>query len=133
MSANAGGPEASSEIVGVDPRRVVVVGPCAAGKSTLVQGLRERGYNARVVGQEHSVVAHLWQRSEPDILIALDVDIATVRERRDAGWPEWLFEIQHERLAAAVHAADLVIDTTTLDIAATLDTVVAFLEGERAR
>jgi len=57
-----------------DPRRVVVVGPCASGKSSLVAALAALGYDARVCGQEHSIIRELWRHSAPDVLIALAVD-----------------------------------------------------------
>jgi hypothetical protein len=109
-------------------RKIVVVGPCAAGKSTLVSALRTLGYDAHVSGQEHSEIAMLWQHSEPDVLIALDVDIAAVRERRGDSWPEWLHDLQVRRLAAASRAADLTIDTTMLSTQAVIARVVAYLE-----
>ena len=112
-----------------DVRRIVVVGPCAAGKSTLVAALRALGYNARVSGQEHSAIPNLWQHSHPDVLIALDVDIAAVRDRRGSEWPEWLHDIQVQRLDVATRAADLAIDTTGLRAQTVVDRVVAFLEN----
>lgn len=113
-----------------DPRRIVVVGPCAAGKSTLVAALRARGYDARVSGQEHSVVSFLWRLSDPDIVVSLAADIAAVRARRDEHWPEWLYDLQMARLREAVAAADVRIDTTTRDADGVAAEVVAFLEGE---
>src|SRR5688500_18415442 len=83
------------------PGKIVVVGPCAAGKSTLVSALRALGYDAHVSGQEHSEIATLWQHSQPDVLIALAVDISAVRDRRGGPWPEWLHDLQVRRLAAA--------------------------------
>ena len=53
--------------------RVAVVGPCAAGKSTIVEQLIQWGYDAYVVGQEHSAVQDLWRRQSPDALIFLEV------------------------------------------------------------
>src|SRR5687768_4503941 len=47
----------------VDPRQIIVVGVCSAGKSTLVRALRGRGYKVRACAQEHSGVPYLWQRS----------------------------------------------------------------------
>jgi energy-coupling factor transporter ATP-binding protein EcfA2 len=111
-----------------DSRRIVVVGPCAAGKSTLVAALRALGYDARVSGQEHSAIPNLWQHSHPDVLIALDVDIAAVRDRRGSEWPEWLHDLQVQRLNVATSAADLAIDTTGLRAQVVVDRVVAFLE-----
>ena len=109
-------------------RKVVVVGPCASGKTTLVTALRTLGYDAHVSGQEHSEIATLWRRSQPDVLIALDIDIAAVRDRRGRAWPEWLHDLQVRRLAAASREADLTIDTTALDPQAVVDRVVAYLE-----
>jgi chloramphenicol 3-O-phosphotransferase len=111
-----------------DSRKIVVVGPCAAGKSTLVTALRAIGYDAHVSGQEHSEIATLWQHSQPDVLIALDVDITAVRDRRGDSWPEWLHDLQVRRLAAASHAADLAVDTTILSAQDVVARVVAYLE-----
>jgi chloramphenicol 3-O-phosphotransferase len=109
-------------------KKIVVVGPCAAGKSTLVTALRALGYDAHVSGQEHSEIATLWQHSQPDVLIALDVDIAAVRARRGGSWPEWLHDQQVRRLAAASQAADLAIDTTALSPQTVVAAAVAYLE-----
>src|SRR5215211_8573131 len=64
-----------------ESRKIVVVGPCASGKSTLVSALQALGYDAHVSGQEHSEITTLWQHSQPDVLIALAVDISAVRAR----------------------------------------------------
>jgi chloramphenicol 3-O-phosphotransferase len=116
-----------------ESRKIVVVGPCAAGKSTLVSALRELGYNAHVSGQEHSEIAMLWQHSQPDVLIALAVDISAVRDRRGGSWPEWLHDIQVRRLAAASRAANLAIDTTALTPQSVVNRVVAFLQRSEPR
>src|SRR5215218_3107446 len=114
-------------------RKVVVVGPCAAGKSTLVTALRELGYDAHVSVQEHSEIATLWQHSQPDVLIALEVDIGAVRDRRGGSWPEWLHDLQVRRLAAASRAANLAIDTSGLSPQTVVDHVVAYLQRPEAR
>ena len=112
---------------------VVVVGPCAAGKSTLAAGLRRLGFRAMVSGQEHSDIPTLWRRADPDIVVALDVDLETIRRRRDDdAWPEWLYALQRERLAQAEQAAAIQIDTTTNDADDVLARVAAFLD-ERMR
>src|SRR5215210_658909 len=131
-----GGPSAMAEanrhrgtrVASAGSRKIVVVGPCAAGKSTLVTALRELGYDAHVSGQEHSEIAMLWQHSQPDVLIALEADIRAVRDRRRGSWPEWLHDLQVRRLAAASRAADLAIDTTTLSTQAVVARVAAYLE-----
>jgi len=116
-----------------ESRKIVVVGPCAAGKSTLVTALRELGYDAHVSGQEHSEIAMLWQHSQPDVLIALEVDIRAVRDRRGGSWPEWLHDLQVRRLAAASQAADLAIDTTALSPQSVVNRVLAYLHRTEAR
>lgn len=114
------------------PRRVVVVGPCASGKSTLVEALRAHGYDAQVSAQEHSAVRELWKRGEPDVLIVLVASIEAVRERRDESWPAWLHDLQEGRLASAQDAADLVIDTSRLDAGEVVAQALAFLRSHRA-
>ena len=113
------------------PRRltVAVVGPCAAGKSTLVPVLRRAGYNARHVAQEHSYVKDMWQRfARPDVLIYLDVSYEVACQRRALHWrPEDLAE-QVERLSHARQHCDLYLHTDDLDIEQVLAQVVAFLE-----
>ena len=107
---------------------IAVVGPCAAGKSLLVQALQARGYNAREVVQEHSYVPTMWQRiTQPDILIYLDVSWAIARQRRssDAG-AEWWDELG-KRLRHARQHADLYVQTDELTPQEVLDRVLAFL------
>ena len=116
-----------------DSRKIVVVGPCAAGKSTLVTALRQVGYDAHVSGQEHSEIATLWRHLEPDVLIALAVDIGAVRDRRGGSWPEWLHDLQVQRLATASRAANLAIDTTMLSPQTVVDRVISYLQRTEER
>ena len=102
-------------------QRIVVVGPCASGKTTLAGRLRELGFDARVCGQEHTEIHNLWLSLEPDVLVALTLDLATLRARRSPSWPERLYHVQQERLRDAYAAADVVIDTASTP----LDDVVA--------
>jgi dienelactone hydrolase len=116
-----------------DTRRIVVVGPCASGKSTLVTALRAFGYNAHILAQEHSGIASLWQHSAPDVLIALDAELPDIRQRRDDQWPSWLYREQQRRLAQAFAAADLRVNTSRHDASHTFDAVVRFLERSALR
>ena len=113
-----------------DPRRIVVVGVCSAGKSTLVQSLRERGYNARAVSQEHSYVPHLWQRSRPDVLVYLDASVRTIRARGRPRWRPTLLDVEHERLSNAREHADLYIPTDGLAPEDVASRVVTFLSKQ---
>lgn len=107
---------------------IAVVGPCAAGKSTLVRALRACGYNAREVAQEHSYVPSMWQRiTRPDLLVYLDVSAATALQRRPStAGPEW-WEVQAHRLHHARQHADLYIHTEHLTPQQVLEMVLAFL------
>ena len=108
--------------------RVVVVGHCASGKTTLVERLKALGVGASAVAQEHSDIDDLWDHYSPDIVIFLDVSLEAVRQRRaNPDWPNWIYELQSERLDAARARADLVVDTDTHDADATLHAVLAHL------
>lgn len=95
---------------------IAIVGPCAAGKTTLAKGLRARGFNARPILQEHSFVPAMWQRiTRPDILIYLAADLETIRWRRhDPDFPPWLLAQELDRLRHALAHADLIIATDAL-------------------
>lgn len=111
--------------------RIAVVGACASGKSTLIDALREEGFEARHVAQEHSYVPHMWQRiTRPDILIYLDVDYETIMARR----PHFNFKPddlvqQNDRLAHAREHCDFYLDTTGLTPAEVQEKTLKFLEG----
>lgn len=108
---------------------VKIVGVSAAGKSTLVAGLRQLGYNARPVAQEHSHVPDMWQRIRPPSwLIFLDVDLTSQGKRRpDVSWNELWRRTELKRLAHARSHADLVIDTSHLSPEKVLNQAVNFL------
>ncbi len=109
---------------------VKVVGVSASGKSTLVKNLREAGYDARSVSQEHTQVQDLWRRIRPPaVLIHLDVNLAMQRQRRpDVTWNQANVEVEQQRLAHARAGADLLIDTSAITAADTLAQALAFLE-----
>jgi hypothetical protein len=106
-----------------------VVGPCASGKSLLVQALRARGYNAREVLQEHSYVPAMWQRiTRPDILIYLDVSGDVARQRRPSDAPaDWWNTLAH-RLRHARQHAHLYLNTDGLTPQQVLEEAQAFLQ-----
>ncbi|MBS3783878.1 MAG: hypothetical protein KGY78_05505 [Anaerolineae bacterium] len=112
-------------------RLIAVVGPCASGKSTLVRGLQQHGYNAREVNQEHSYVPTMWRHfANPDLLIYLDVSQEAASERRsseaEAAWWDALSQrLQHARQHASLH-----IKTDDLAPGEVLDKVLSFLEHQ---
>ena len=115
--------------------KVAVVGACASGKSTLVTALRQEGYEARHVAQEHSYVPSMWQRiSQPDVLVYLDVDFQTIKSRRPHlnFKPEHLAE-QNRRLAHARQSCHLYLDTRDLSPKIVRDRTLSFLQEFRPR
>jgi nicotinamide riboside kinase len=95
--------------------RVIVVGPDAAGKSTLVERLQALGYNARSCAQDHSYVPDMWRRvSRADYLVYLDAELETIAQRRAIDWgQEWL-DVLHARLAHARVHCDIYLPTDGL-------------------
>jgi deoxyadenosine/deoxycytidine kinase len=106
-----------------------IVGPCGAGKSTLVEGLHRKGYSSRAIAQEHSFVKDMWQRmSHPDLLIFLQCSCAVGAERRNMKWTESEWKEQQRRLIHAREHADFFLDTDSLTIGVVLDQVLQFLK-----
>jgi hypothetical protein len=96
--------------------RIVVVGPCAAGKSTLVANLRPRGYPIRSCAQEHSHVPKLWQKyCRAETLIYLDAGLETIGRRQGrSDWTQQRLDEQRRRLADAREHCDLYLYTDAL-------------------
>jgi len=112
---------------------IKVVGVSAAGKSSLVASLRQLGYNAQAVSQEHSGVRDLWKQfGVPRVLIYLDATLDAQRLRRpDVTWDAANLAFEHKCLANARQAADLRINTADLAAAQVLALVLAFLNRRR--
>lgn len=106
-----------------------IVGPCAAGKTTLIAGLKQHGYEqVRHVAQEHSYVPHMWQRLvHPDVLIYLDVSYPLTILRRKMDWDEAEYTEQLHRLRHARQHADLYIQTDALTVEEVLDKALVYL------
>ncbi len=110
--------------------RIAIVGPCASGKTELVQALCARGYDTRQCVQEHSYVPTMWQRiSRPDVLIYLDAELPTIVQRRGADWDERLLMEQRRRLSHARAHCDLYLRTDTLSREEVAQAVLDFLKS----
>lgn len=108
-----------------------IVGVCASGKSTLIEGLTSRGYKARHIAQEHSYVKDMWRRiTNPDILIFLDASFEKARTRRKMDWNYEDYLEQQRRVSHARENADFYLDTTLLTAESVLNQVLAFLENK---
>jgi deoxyadenosine/deoxycytidine kinase len=106
-----------------------LVGPCAAGKTTLSALLRNHGFQVRHIAQEHSYVKNMWERiSHPDILIYLDVSYSTTIKRRYLDWTLKEYEIQIDRLAHARQHADFYINTDRLSVEEVLESILEFVQ-----
>ncbi len=105
-----------------------IVGVCAAGKSTLVAGLKEKGFRVKHIAQEHSYVKNMWKRiTNPDILIFLDASYRVTIDRRQLNWTaaDWLE--QQNRLSDAKEKANFFINTDTLSKTEVLEKAVCFI------
>lgn len=92
-----------------------IVGPCSAGKSTLIKKLQRRGYVCRHIAQEHSYVPDMWQRiANPHVLIYLDVSYQVSIQRKPLNLTEEEFLEQEERLNHALQHADIYLCTDPL-------------------
>lgn len=107
-----------------------VVGPCAAGKTTLIAALKTRGYQVKHIAQEHSYVANMWKRlSNPDTLVYLDVSFPLTVERRNLDWTRKEYNAQLHRLRHARTHADYYLNTDELSLQEVLDLVLNYLQG----
>lgn len=114
---------------------IKVVGVSASGKSTLVASLRQAGYNARAVSQEHSSVSTLWQQFDHTrVLIYLAASLEVQRQRRpDVTWDAANLQMEQSCLTHARDHADLKIDTTALTPETVWRIVEAFLQQQPIR
>lgn len=107
--------------------RIGVVGPCKSGKSTLVRGLQQAGYEATQIAQEHSFAPRMWALiAQPDVLVFLDCQYETTLNR-GLNWALAEYEEQRPRLADARAHADLLLATDAAEPGEILQTVLDFL------
>lgn len=117
-----------------DSKRVLigVVGPCGAGKSTLIAGLEQEGFKCRHIAQEHSYVPSMWQKiTNPDLLVFLNASFETCTQRRKLNWNNADYQEQQNRLAHALQHADLIIETDSLTTEEVRARVLEFLWTKR--
>jgi ATPase subunit of ABC transporter with duplicated ATPase domains len=116
-------------IVRDERQRVGIVGPCAAGKSTLIASLS--GSYAEVelrhIAQEHSYVQTMWKQiSKPRWLVFLDVSYPVTMQRKNLDWTESEYQEQQRRLADARSRADFYLLTDNLNPSQVAEKVAEF-------
>lgn len=110
------------------PFLIGVVGPCAAGKTTLVDGLNRLGIKCRHIAQEHSYVPAMWKKiTNPDVLVYLDVSYPLTITRRQLNWTQAEYQEQLHRLRDARANADIFIQTDRLSPQEVLQVVVDYI------
>lgn len=106
-----------------------IVGPCGAGKTTLIRLLQPYPISTRHIAQEHSYVATMWQRViHPDILIFLGASYPETIRRRQLNWTLEEYQEQLRRLAHARQNASFYILTDGLSPQDILIQVLDFLQ-----
>ena len=112
--------------------RILVVGPCGSGKTTLTLSLRALDIRIIQVAQEHSFVPDLWRRGVlPDVLIFLDARFETCTMRKRFRWYERDYLEQQRRLADARAHCHLYLQTDDLTPSEVRDRVMSFLREGR--
>ncbi len=108
---------------------LILVGVCAAGKSTIATLLRQYGVVAHPVAQEHSAVPTLFMSQGPRRVVFLDAELPTVRRRRRMNWTETHYRTQRARLQAARVNANLIVRTDPLTPAEVAEIIVQWSDG----
>jgi len=108
--------------------RIAVVGVCASGKTTLVKGLQDAGYDAYNVAQEHSGIHNFWNKHHPDILVMIDATLPAIKKRRLVYWDQERLDVQHKRLADAKAHANLFIQTDAYNADEVREQVIDYIE-----
>ena len=106
-----------------------IVGPCSAGKSTLIGRLQKKGFQCRHIAQEHSYVPNMWQRIvDPLILIYLDVSYDVSMKRKQLNMSPKEFDEQLSRLDHARQNADIYLQTDPLTPGEVFEVIFASLD-----
>ena len=106
-----------------------IVGPCTAGKSTLIHNLNGKYLvTLRHKAQEHSYVQTMWQRINPPTwLVFLDVSYPMTLQRKNLNWTVDEYQEQQRRLAHARENADFYLMTDEMTPEEVAGAVAAFL------
>jgi len=111
-----------------------LVGPCVSGKTTISTILRELGYRAKVIAQEHSYVPNMWQIiTKPQFLVFLEVSYQKTLVRLHMNWTEQEYREQLSRLGHAKENADLIIFTDDLNPQEICSQIISYINTYLSR
>ncbi len=106
-----------------------IVGPCSAGKSTLISRLHKLGFLCRHIAQEHSYVPEMWLKIvDPRVLIYLDVSYDVSLQRKQLNFTSQEFEEQKKRLSHARQNAQVYLHTDPYSAEEVFQLVMSSLE-----
>jgi thymidylate kinase len=109
--------------------RIGVVGPCTAGKSTLIHNLKVSDVDLRHIAQEHSFVQAMWQIiGKVDWLIFLDVSFEESLRRKNLNWTKAEYLEQQRRVRHAREHAHFYLMTDGQTPEQVAQAVTEFLE-----
>lgn len=110
-----------------------VVGNCVSGKTTLVQGLKQKGFQAVNIPQEHSVTPRFWRKFNVDFLAFLTCTLETAQARRKIPWGQIRLDQQAAILADAKAHCQLYLPTDDFTIEEVLELVIEAVEDWQSR
>lgn len=96
----------------------------------LAERLKQHGYQASHIAQEHSYVPDMWQKfGNPDVLVYLEASFRTCARRKGLSWSRPEHAEQIRRLEHARSHCDLLVDTDRLSPEQVFHRVIEWLEG----
>lgn len=89
--------------------------------------MKELGFDACICAQEHSCVKSFWTKLAPDVLVVLDCNYETIKQRRKVEWGEKRIKVQKERLQNALENCDLYLKTDNLTLEETVAVITEYV------
>lgn len=120
----------SADLPPVSPiNGLILVGVCAAGKTTAKEGFKSSGIPARSVAQEHSLVKHLYRQGGLGLVVLLVASWETVHRRRQLAWNPDFYRTEWMRLQEARKEAHLILHTDELSRGEVVDTIISWWDS----
>lgn len=91
--------------------KILLLGICASGKTTIAKSLTKQGYDVGVCSQEHSQNPQLWRRQNADFVVVLDCQKSTAEKRRQKKMNLRAYQEQKQKLLDARDHCHLFLPT----------------------